>query len=88
MLCGEALARGDEIADAVIEGTAMRKSDDTDMNTATSKDAAYFYDKDAEEEGSDEAYLGASTIAKMRDAKLFEEEKPAEATETPAEGTK
>ncbi|MBA3874151.1 MAG: 30S ribosomal protein S2 [Anaerolineae bacterium] len=75
-------------AEAVIEGTAMRKGDDTDMNTATSKDAAYFYDKDAEEEGSDEAYLGASTIAKMRDAKLFEEEKPAVATETPAEGTK
>jgi small subunit ribosomal protein S2 len=74
-------------ADAVIEGTGMRKGDDTDMNQATSKDAAYFYDKDAEEEVPDEAYLGASTIAKMRDAKLFEDEKPA-ATETPAEGTK
>jgi len=60
-------------AEAVIEGIAMRKSDDTDMNTATSKDAAYFYDKDAEEQ-SDEAYLGASTIAKMRDAKLFDDE--------------
>jgi hypothetical protein len=33
--------------------------------------------------------LGASTIAKMRDAKLFEDEKAAAAaTETPAEGTK
>jgi len=73
-------------ADAVIEGTGMRKGDDTDMSQATSKDAAYFYDKDAEE-APDEAYLGASTIAKMRDAKLFEDEKPAD-TETPAEGTK
>jgi small subunit ribosomal protein S2 len=68
-------------ADAVIEGTAMRKTDDTDMTQATSKDSAYFYDKDAEEEASDEAYLGASTIAKMRDAKLFDEEKSAETTE-------
>lgn len=75
-------------ADAVIEGTAMRKSDDTDMAQATSKDNAYFYDKDAEEEASDEAYLGASTIAKMRDAKLFEDEKPVETTETPAEDAK
>src|SRR6185295_3538161 len=75
-------------AEAVIEGTAMRKTDDTDMNQATSKDAAYFYDKDSEEEVSDEAYLGASTIAKMRDAKLFEDEKAAEAAETPAEDTK
>ncbi len=66
-------------AEAVIEGTAMRKGDDTDMNQATAKDAAYFYDKDAEEE-PDEAYLGASTIAKMRDAKLFEDETPAEGT--------
>lgn len=71
-------------AEAVIEGIAMRKSDDTDMNQTTSKDAAYFYDKDAEE-APDEAYLGASTIAKMRDAKLFEDEKAAVATETPEE---
>ncbi|MBI1278643.1 MAG: 30S ribosomal protein S2 [Anaerolineaceae bacterium] len=67
-------------ADAVIEGMAMRKGDDTDMVQATTQDATYFYDKDAEEE-SDEAYLGASTIAKMRDAKLFEDESPEEDAE-------
>jgi len=67
-------------ADAVIEGKAMRKGDDSDMQQSVAKDEAYFYDKDGEEEASDEAYLGASTIAKMRDAKLFDEE-PTEGAE-------
>jgi small subunit ribosomal protein S2 len=67
-------------ADAVIEGKAMRKGDDEESQRVTEQSPAYFYDKDAEEE-PDEAYLGASTIAKMRDAKLFDEEKPAENVE-------
>lgn len=58
------------MADAVLEGQAMRKGDDTDEDTDEVTDfSAYDY----EDEG-DEQYLGASTLAKLRDSKLFADE--------------
>jgi len=55
------------MADAVLEGQAMRKSDDVEEDAEETPDfSAYDY----EEEG-DEQYLGASTLAKLRDSKLF-----------------
>jgi small subunit ribosomal protein S2 len=64
-------------AEAVIEGQAMRKGDDGDAEQALSQAASgYVYDKD--EESGDEAYLGASTLAKLRDAKLFTPEEGSE----------
>ncbi len=61
------------MADAVLEGKAMRKEGDFDEAfEATSADAENFmYD---DEEDGDEAYLGESTLAKLRDAKLFEDD--------------
>lgn len=57
-------------ADAVLEGKAMRKADDTEEEvldeTLVSK-----YDKYEEEEEDEERYLGASTLAKLRDGNLF-----------------
>ncbi len=59
------------LADAVAEGQAMRKSDDgavveepvTDIETKFAM----------EDDGDDEQFLGASTLAKIRGAKLFDE---------------
>jgi small subunit ribosomal protein S2 len=59
------------LADAVAEGQAMRKPDDYDEGVADEIDySAYTED----EEEDDERYLGASTLAKLRDSKLFDEE--------------
>ena len=59
------------LADAVAEGEQMRKAGDfnEDGEEAGGKFSAY-----DEEEAPDEALLGASTLAKLRNAKLFEEE--------------
>ena len=58
------------LADAVLEGQAMRKADD--YAEAADEEAidyeAYTYE---DEEEDDEQYLGASTLAKLRDARLF-----------------
>jgi small subunit ribosomal protein S2 len=60
-------------ADAVLEGQAMRKPDDVPEEQITMKDASeYYFDEGAESE-DDTAYLGASTLAKLRDSKLFPE---------------
>jgi small subunit ribosomal protein S2 len=58
------------LADAAAEGRAMRKGDDgvEEVEEVTPDYSAY----DTEED--DEVYLGASTLAKLRDAKLFENE--------------
>ncbi len=62
------------LADAVIEGQMMRKGDSEDGADVTMENANFdALDKD-EEEASDEAYLGASTLAKLRDANLFTDE--------------
>jgi small subunit ribosomal protein S2 len=65
------------LADAVAEGRAMRKSDDLseeDINADDLDLAKYAQDSDED----DERYLGASTLAKLKNASLFDEE-----TETP-----
>ncbi|MBL8119839.1 MAG: 30S ribosomal protein S2 [Anaerolineae bacterium] len=58
-------------AEAVIEGQASRKADDLAENEVLPEPDNFFYDKD--DEANDEAYLGASTLAKLRDSKLFDE---------------
>jgi small subunit ribosomal protein S2 len=59
------------MADAVLEGQAMRKSDDVEEEIEEVSDfSAYDY----EDEEGDEQYLGASTLAKLRDSKLFADE--------------
>ncbi|MEQ8672618.1 MAG: 30S ribosomal protein S2 [Aggregatilineales bacterium] len=59
------------LADAIIEGKAMRKAEDFDEEI-DGADSSFDYDDD--DDASDEAYLGASTLAKLRDAKLFEDD--------------
>ena len=63
------------IADAVIEGQNMRKSGFVDDDQPETMDEIDFgaYDDD-EDEGDDERYLGASTLAKLRDADLFDDD--------------
>jgi len=58
-------------ADAVAEGMLMRKGDDTQTD-ATGENAPRY--EDYKDDEDDEAYLGASTIAKLRDPKLFDVE--------------
>jgi small subunit ribosomal protein S2 len=59
------------LADAVEEGQAMRKPDDYAEEAVEEIDySAYVED----EEEDDERYLGASTLAKLRDSKLFDED--------------
>jgi small subunit ribosomal protein S2 len=59
------------LADAVIEGQTMRKPDDgeTGDEDFASADLSRYEDED-----NDEVYLGASTLAKLKNAKLFEGE--------------
>ncbi len=59
-------------ANAVIEGRDMRDKDVVE-DDETAYDARKNYEEDDEEEG-DEKYFGASTLAKLRDSKLFEDE--------------
>ncbi|MBN8634147.1 MAG: 30S ribosomal protein S2 [Anaerolineae bacterium] len=61
------------LADAILEGQQMRKPDDFGQDGESSApvfEAASKYD----EVEDDEALLGASTLAKLRNSKLFEEE--------------
>jgi small subunit ribosomal protein S2 len=58
-------------ADAVIEGHNMRKGDDYhEDEDGEALDLSTY----AEDEDDDEMYLGESTLAKLRSAKLFDEE--------------
>jgi small subunit ribosomal protein S2 len=62
------------LADAVIEGQGMRKSEDLtpeEVVVGEEGDLSAFA-KEAEPE-DDEMYLGASTLAKLKNAKLFDE---------------
>lgn len=73
-------------ANAVLEGKAMRKADDTGDQAEQMEeiDLAAYGDAD----DSDEAYLGESTLAKLRDANLFEEdEEEADAEDAADEAT-
>ncbi|MFW5748085.1 MAG: 30S ribosomal protein S2 [Chloroflexota bacterium] len=62
------------IADAVIEGRNLRASiaeeDEEDADAMDQVDL----DRYDDEEGDDEQYLGASTLRKLRDTKLFDED--------------
>ena len=66
-------------ADAVIEGKGMRKSDDFEEEiNADDLDLSQYANAD---EDNDEVYLGASTLAKLKSATLFDEN----STETESE---
>lgn len=62
------------LADAVLEGKAMRKGDDEGMSEEAVQEIDLSKYDVAEEEGGDERYLGQSTLAKLRDTRLFEDE--------------
>jgi len=57
-------------AEAVIEGQGMRKADDLDQAEAM-EEGSDFYDYESKEDEVDEDFLGASTLAKLRDPNLF-----------------
>lgn len=59
------------LADALVEGNAMRKSDDLPASEAAAEAEKLAID---DEDGDDERFLGASTLAKIRGSKLFEED--------------
>lgn len=59
-------------AEAVLEGQAMRKVDDLPEAADMPEEESPYYDFDQlDEVEGDEQYLGASTLAKLRDANLF-----------------
>lgn len=60
------------LADAVLEGKAMRDADDADGDSEEETDYSAYENYDSDDE-DDEQYLGKSTLAKLRDAKLFED---------------
>lgn len=60
------------LADAVLEGQAMRKGEDGGDEDLDMADYSAY--DDYEEEEDDEQYLGASTLAKLRDANLFDDD--------------
>ncbi len=63
------------LADAILEGRQMRKGEDGEQQFAPTADDGIAHDA-ADDEAGDEKFLGASTLAKIRGAKLFEEETP------------
>ena len=73
-------------AEAVLEGQAMRKSEDQPEGGTMPEETSPYYDYEefAEGEVADEQYLGASTLAKLRDANLFSESDEAAAEEPKA----
>ncbi len=74
------------ISDAVLEGQAMRKADDEEDEAAALPEyVSIEYDGDAED-ADDEQFLGEATLAKLRDANLFEDAAPPTAAEAPAAG--
>lgn len=62
------------LADAVLEGKAMRKGDDEGMSEEAVQEIDLSKYDVVEEDGGDERYLGQSTLAKLRDTRLFEDE--------------
>jgi small subunit ribosomal protein S2 len=59
-------------SDAVIEGQGMRKADDVG-GEAMPQETSGYYDYEDKEGEADEEFLGASTLAKLRDPNLFPE---------------
>ena len=81
------------VADAVAEGQAMRKADDlAEGEIEGVPDYSAYEEIDEAEEEDDEQYLGESTLAKLRDSRLFEDgeadESDAEVVETVNEDDK
>lgn len=75
------------VSDAVLEGQAMRKADEDDTeDMAVPEYVSIEYEGDGED-ADDEQFLGEATLAKLRDANLFEEETPAAASQEPAADT-
>ena len=60
------------LADAILEGQQMRKPDDFGQEGGDDSSPAFANKYD--DVVDDEALLGASTLAKLRNTKLFEEE--------------
>lgn len=60
-------------AEAVIEGQGMRKSDDLEQGVPM-EEGSEFYNYEDKDTELDEDFLGASTLAKLRDPNLFPEE--------------
>lgn len=58
------------LANAVIEGTDIRGKHDDDEEVVV--ESRQYMDDD--DDGSDDKYFGASTLAKLRDSKLFDED--------------
>jgi len=71
------------LAAAAAEGRAMRKAEDGQQDDEMVDAQEFYYDTDDKAVG-DEQYLGAKTLAKLRDTNLFGEE--GEAAGTEAEG--
>ncbi len=62
-------------ADAVLEGKAMRKGDEgAEMDVEDEEVAPSYGDYDDDDEMDDEELLGASTLAKLRDSRLFDDD--------------
>jgi small subunit ribosomal protein S2 len=61
------------IADAVIEGQSMRKQEDL-TEDEQAEEAAFAFQTGADEGEDDEAFLGESTLAKIRNQRLLDEE--------------
>lgn len=62
------------LAEAVLEGKAMRKGEDEQGGDESLQEIDMSKYDVAEEDGDDERYLGQSTLAKLRDTRLFEDE--------------
>ena len=64
------------VADAVLAGRAMRKGEDVedDFDTMAEVDLGRYDDEDEDDEGTDEQYLGQSTLEKIRSQRLVEDE--------------
>jgi small subunit ribosomal protein S2 len=60
------------VADAVLEGVNLRQAELADDGDQAPDYDAYGFEESDEED--DEQYLGASTLAKLRDSRLFEED--------------
>jgi small subunit ribosomal protein S2 len=61
-------------ADACLEGQQMRKGDEMSGEEAPTAEGAYAPEQAVEEDDDDSRYFGASTIAKLKNAKLFEDD--------------
>ncbi len=61
-------------ADACIEGQQMRKGDELAGEEMLTAESGYAPETVVEEGDDDSRYFGASTIAKLKNAKLFEDE--------------